>query len=70
MNKTSTSSEQDNNRLLHKKCAICVHQYLRLNGSELPAEFIELISVWPKLSEHTKSSIRTLIKAGGPNKKK
>jgi len=70
LNKTSTSPEQDNNTFLHKKCAICVHQNLRLNESDLPAELIELISVWSKLSEYTKSLIRTLIKAGGANKKK
>ena len=70
LNKTSTSFEQDNNTSLHKKCAICVHQNLRLNESDLPAELIELISVWPKLSEHTKSSIRTLIKDSGTNERK
>jgi hypothetical protein len=70
LNKTSTSPEQDNNTSLHKKCAICVHQNLQLNESDLPAALRELISVWPKLSEHTKSSIITLIKAGGANKKK
>ncbi len=61
LNKTSTSSKQDNNTFLHKKCAICVHQNLRLNESDLPAELLELASVWPKLPEHTKSMIRFLI---------
>jgi hypothetical protein len=69
LNKTSSSSEQDNNTSLHKKCAICVHHNLRLNESDPPAELIELISIWPKLSEHIKSSIKTMIKTGGANKK-
>ena len=61
LNKTSTSSEQDHNTSLHKKCAICVHQNLRLNESDLESELLELISVWPKLPGHIKSSIRALI---------
>jgi hypothetical protein len=70
LNKTSTSSEQDRNSSLHKKCAICVHQNLRLNESDLSAELIEFISVWPNLPEYTKSSIMTLMNAGRVNKKK
>ena len=49
--------EQNHNTSLHEKCAICVHQNLRLNESDLPAELLELVSVWSKLPEHTKNSI-------------
>jgi hypothetical protein len=69
LNKISTSSKQDNNKLLRKKCAIYVHQNLRLNELDLPAELLELISVWPKLSEHAKSSIGALIKGGEAKKR-
>jgi len=47
LNKTSTSSEQDHNKLLREKCAICVHQNFAANGN-LPPELIELICLWPK----------------------
>ena len=68
--KNHTCFEQENNKLLHKKCAKCVHQDLRLSESDFPTELLELISVWPKLPKHIKSPIKTLIQAGRTNKKK
>jgi len=61
LNKTSTSSEQDHNKLLREKCAICVHQNFAANGN-LPLELVELILLWPELPTHIKNSIRKLIK--------
>jgi hypothetical protein len=61
LNRTSTSSEQDHNRLLRGKCAICVHQNLAANGN-LPPELIELIRLWPKLPMHIRKYVRELIK--------
>jgi len=60
LNKTSTSSEQDNNSSLHKKCAICVHQNHEA-GDNLSPELAKLIRLWPKLPGHIKMSIRALI---------
>jgi len=60
LNKTSTSSEQENNTSLHKKCAICVHQNFE-GGDDLPLELTELIRLWPKLPRHTKQLIKALI---------
>ena len=55
LNRTSTCSEQENNKLLHKKCAICVHQRKEDSGIS------KIVSVWPTLPEHVKKSIMTLI---------
>jgi hypothetical protein len=52
LNKTSTSSEQDHNTSLHKKCAIFAHQNLQLSDLDLPSELQTLISAWPRLPEH------------------
>ena len=67
LNKTSTSSEQDYDNSLHKKCAICVHQNFAAKGN-LPSELIELIRLWPKLPTHIKQSIRELIKKPKTNR--
>jgi hypothetical protein len=62
LNKISTSSEQDNNTSLHKKCAICVHHSLYLNESIPLPKLFELIQVWTKLPEHIKKNIGVLTK--------
>ena len=60
LNKTSTSSEQDNNTSLHKKCAIRVHHNLYLNESNPFPKLLELIQVWAKLPEQVKTDIGLL----------
>jgi hypothetical protein len=60
LNKTSTSSEQDHNKLLREKCAICVHQNFAANGN-LPPELTKLIRLWPKLPRYIKMSVKALI---------
>ena len=61
LNTTSTSFEQDHNKLLREKCAICVHQNFAASDNLSP-EITELIRLWPKLPTHIKQSIRKLIK--------
>ena len=60
LNKTSTSSEQDHNTSLHKKCVICMYKNLYLNESIPSSELLELIQVWVKLPEQVKTDIGLL----------
>ncbi len=61
--KTITSSEQNSNNSLHKKCAICVLRDLELGGSDVSAELREVLILWPELPEDVRRSIITLLEA-------
>ena len=63
LNKTNTSSKQANNASLHKKCAICVHQYSYQEKPDLSSDLIELVSIWEKLPGSLKGIIGRLVKA-------
>ena len=61
--RTITTSEQHHNNSLHKKCAICVLRNLEHGESDLSSELRQVVDLWPKLPEHIRRSITTLVEA-------
>jgi len=59
LNKTNTSSEQDHNNSLHKKCTICVHR------NKEDSDLFRIVGVWPKLPEYVKELIMALTETYG-----
>lgn len=49
-----TVSEHSSDTFLHKKCALCVPK-------NLPDDLKDIINKWPKLPDHIKSAIQTLV---------
>ena len=55
-----TDSIQNHNTTLHKKYAICMHQN-NITPESLPADLIQIITVWPDLPENIKTEVKTLV---------
>jgi hypothetical protein len=55
-----TDSIQNHNTTLHKKYAICMHQN-NITPESLPADLTQIVTVWPDLPKHIKTTIITLV---------